>query len=263
MTSRVIVVKIGGAAMKSDLGSCAEDLVYLQNLGWQPVIVYGGGPEISARMRALGIEPQFVNGLRITDETAMGIVKSVLTQEVGPELQAQLESAGAVTRLLTGEHEGCALVEPLSEQGIPLGYVGRVIRVNPAPLLALVKAGIVPLLACIGCDDTGHAFNVNGDLFAAAIARALKADSFVIVTDVQGIKGTEGQILGAIDSESAKRLIDSGIINGGMIPKVTAALEALDSVGSAHIISGGIPSALRRAVLDGVSEGTVLQRVGA
>jgi acetylglutamate kinase len=261
-SGQVLVVKLGGSALSSEATDAVlQDLVLLRFVGMRPVIVHGGGPEISAWQQRIGIEPQFVDGLRVTDASTMEIAKMVLAGKVGPEIVARINGFGGSAIGLSGEDGPTLLVRPQGRDGATaLGFVGEVAQVNPEPVQSVLDQGRIPVVACIGLGYDGQAYNVNADTVAAEMAVALHATKLLLLTDVEGVRDDAGELLSTLDSERAGRLIAAGSISGGMIPKVRAALRALDSAESAHIIDGRVPHALLLEVLTDGGVGTMFVR---
>jgi acetylglutamate kinase len=256
-----LVIKLGGAAMGEDVDSFLQDVVLLRFVGMRPVLVHGGGPEISLWQQRLGLEPKFVNGLRVTDAPTMEVVKMVLTGKIGPELVARIHKLGGQAVGMSGEDGPTLMVRPRgSEDGHDLGFVGEVDQVNAEPVEAVLDQGRIPVIASIGLGVDGDAYNVNADTVAAELAVALKATKLVLLTDVEGVRGPDGELISVLDAAGADRLIESGAINGGMIPKVRAALRALDTVTASHIIDGRVPHALLLELLTERGVGTMVTR---
>jgi acetylglutamate kinase len=255
-----IVVKLGGAAIEGgDIEPVLQDVVLLRFVGLRPVLVHGGGPAISAFQRRMGIESRFVNGLRVTDAQTMEIAKMVLTGKVGPELVATIHRLGGNAIGLSGEDGPTLLVRPrAAEGGEDLGFVGEVVQVNPEPIEAILDQGRVPVIASIGLGYDGQAYNVNADAVAAELAVSLRATKLLLLTDVDGVHDSDGSLISELDTTRAKSLIASGVITGGMIPKVMAALRALDGTRAAHIIDGRVPHTLLLELLTEHGVGTML-----
>lgn len=258
---QTLVIKLGGAAMGEDVDAFLEDVVLLRFVGMRPVLVHGGGPEISSWQRRLGIEPRFVNGLRVTDAPTMEVVKMVLTGKIGPDLVSRLHRLGGQAVGMSGEDGPTLLVRPKDgEDGQELGFVGEVDQVNPEPVEAVLEQGRIPVIASVGLGVDGEAYNVNADTVAAELAVALGASKLILLTDVEGVRDADGELISALDAAAAERLITSGAINGGMIPKVRAALRALESVSASHIIDGRVSHSLLLELLTERGVGTMVTR---
>ena len=254
-----LVIKVGGAgAAGGDVDSVLQDVVLLRFVGMRPVIVHGGGQEISAWQARVGLEPRFVNGLRVTDAPTMEITKMVLTGKVGPDIVARIHRLGAGAIGLSGEDGPTLLVRPrASEPGAELGYVGDVDQVNPEPIAAVLNQGRIPVVASIGIGYDGQAYNVNADTVAAELAIALHATKLILLTDVEGVRDAAGELLSELDASRADQLVAQGVVTDGMIPKVHAALRAVDGGTDAHIIDGRVPHSLLLELLTERGVGTM------
>lgn len=262
-----MVIKYGGAAMsKANLKEeFATDIALLRYVGIKPVIVHGGGDEISAYMEKLGLPVKFVDGLRVTDEAAMEVAKMVLVGKVNKEIVSLINSKGAPAVGLCGDDGRLLKAEPLVRRGadgtvLDLGLVGRVTDVN-IELLTTLEADYVPVVASVGAGISGESFNINADTVAGALAAALKAEKIIFLTDVAGLmrdlKDTSTIISECTDDE-VRQLIESGKVSRGMIPKLEAVLTSLaNGVRAAHIIDGRIAhSVLLEIMTDDAGLGT-------
>jgi acetylglutamate kinase len=238
---QVVVIKLGGNAIEQARDETLLDIVLLRYVGMQPLIVHGGGPEITALSERLGLKSEFKNGLRITDEKTMEVVKMVLTGKVSPDLVATIHRLGGQAVGMSGEDGPTIIAEPLDES---MGFVGRVTQVNKEPITALLGRGYIPVIASIGLGYDGHAYNINADTVAAEIAVTLKAAKVILLTDVPGVLGVDGQVVPVLSRDDARKRIDAGEVTGGMIPKLEACLRSLDGVPFAHIVDGRTPHAL-------------------
>ncbi len=258
-SGHTMVIKLGGAAAASgDVDAVLQDIVLLRFVGMRPVLVHGGGPEISSWQERMGMTPRFVNGLRVTDEATMEVVKMVLTGKVGPDLVSRIHRLGGSAIGLSGEDGPTLLVRPAqSESGEDLGRVGEVDHVNVEPVLSILDQGRIPVVASIGLGYDGEGYNVNADTVAAELAVALRATKLILLTDVDGVRDAGGSLLSELDRERAATLTADGVISGGMLPKVRAALRALDGVEAAHIIDGRVPHALLLELLTSEGVGTM------
>ena len=261
-SGHIVVVKLGGSAMSPDASEAVlQDTVLLRFVGIRPVLVHGGGFEISAWQERVGIEPRFVDGLRITDAPTMEIAKMVLTGKVGPEIVARIHGLGGSAIGLSGEDGPTLLVRPRrASSGEELGFVGEVAQVNPEPIQSVLDQGRIPVIASIGLGYDGHAYNVNADTVAAELAVALGASKLVLLTDVEGVRDARGELLSSLDSSGAQALLDQGVVSGGMIPKVHAALRAVEGSASAHIIDGRVAHALLLELLTERGVGTMFTK---
>ena len=246
-TGRTVVIKYGGHAMEdpalADL--FAQDVVLMRLVGMNPVVVHGGGPQISDLMRRLGKEPEFVDGLRVTDAESVDIVRMALVGKVNREIVGALNQHGSYAVGLSGEDAGLIKVEMRDER---LGFVGDVSSIDPSIVHKLVNEELIPVIATIGVDELGQAYNINADTVAGAIALALHAEKLVYLTDVAGLYadyGDESTLISQTDVDGIAAMLASGQADGGMIPKLESCIEALrGGVRRAHILDGRIPHAL-------------------
>jgi acetylglutamate kinase len=252
---QTVVIKLGGNAIEQSRDETLLDVVLLRYVGMQPVLVHGGGPEITAMSERLGLKATFKQGLRVTDEKTMEVVKMVLTGKVSPDLVAAIHRLGGQAVGMSGEDGPTIISEPLDES---LGFVGRVTQVNKEPITALLSRGYIPVIASIGLGYDGHAYNINADTVAAEIALALKAAKLILLTDVPGVQGPDGNVLAVLSREEARKRIGAGEVTGGMIPKLEACLRALDGVPLAHIIDGRTKHALLLELFTEAGIGTMV-----
>jgi acetylglutamate kinase len=238
---QIVVVKVGGNAIEQARDETLLDIVLLRYVGMQPVLVHGGGPEITAMSERLGLKAEFKNGLRITDDKTMEVVKMVLTGKVNPDIVGAIIRLGGQAVGMSGEDGPSIIAEPLAEG---MGFVGRVTQINREPITALLGRGYIPVIASIGLGYDGHAYNINADTVAAEIAVALGAAKLILLTDVPGVLGVDGNVIAVLTREDARHRIDAGEVTGGMIPKLEACLRSLDAVPFAHIVDGRTPHAL-------------------
>ena len=258
-SARPIVVKIGGSTLgKSD--TSFQDLVTLQRQGCVPVVVHGGGQAITQWMQRQGLPPRFIRGLRVTDGPSLEIVVAVLTGLINKQLVADIIALGGKVVGLSGV-DGAILQARIADP--ELGFVGDVVHVNPEPVMELVKAGYMPVLAPVGVrlpersQDGCSLLNINGDTAAGCLAWSLGAEKLVFLTDVEGVLDSSGRLIFRLSAREARGLIVSGTAKGGMIPKLEACIKALERVAEARIIDGRSPQALLHAI-DGNSGGTWL-----
>jgi acetylglutamate kinase len=238
---QIVVVKVGGNAIEQARDETLLDIVLLRYVGMQPVLVHGGGPEITAMSERLGLKAEFKNGLRITDDKTMEVVKMVLTGKVNPDIVGAIIRLGGQAVGMSGEDGPSIIAEPLAEG---MGFVGRVTQINREPITALLGRGYIPVIASIGLGYDGHAYNINADTVAAEIAVALGAAKLILLTDVPGVLGVDGNVVAVLTREDARQRIDAGEVTGGMIPKLEACLRSLDAVPFAHIVDGRTPHSL-------------------
>jgi acetylglutamate kinase len=252
-----IVIKLGGSTLEEARANVLEDLVLLRYVGINPVLVHGGGAEITAWQQRLGMEPQFVDGLRVTDEKSMEIVKMVLTGKVNPELVTAIHSLGGQAVGMSGEDGPCVLVRPAGGD-VDLGMVGEVAQVNPEPVTALLERGYIPVIASVGLGYDGKSYNVNADTVAAEMAVALGARKLILLTDVEGVLDASGHLISEMVSHDIDERIADGTVSGGMIPKVRACARALAGAEKAHIIDGRVPHAIILELLTERGIGTMI-----
>ena len=259
MAAPPIVVKIGGSTLGSH-DTTLKDLVTLQNQGVDVVVVHGGGNVISQWMQRQGIPPRFVNGLRVTDEASLEIVVAVLTGLINKELVAQMHVLGGRAIGISGIDGGLLEARVADPE---LGYVGEIASVNSGAIKALLNGGYMPMIAPLArqCqDDSDHSggpLNINGATVAGELAHALGAERLVFLTDVEGVMDGAGRVIRRLDQRRASLLFQSGVVRGGMIPKLAACLRALERSPVADIIDGRKPEALLDC-LNGRSTGTTI-----
>jgi acetylglutamate kinase len=245
---RTVVVKYGGAAMKDSSlkDKVIRDVVFLACVGLRPVVVHGGGPEINSWLGKLGIEAQFKNGLRVTDAATMDVVEMVLVGRVNKELVSLINRAGGKAVGLCGKDGNLIKARPEGREGI--GFVGEVNSVDINLLESLVSSGYIPVVSSVAADETGQAYNINADTVAGELAAALGAEKLILLTDTVGILKDykdPSTLIARVDIQEARQLIETGVVGGGMIPKVTCCVRSLaQGVRAAHIIDGRIPHAL-------------------
>jgi acetylglutamate kinase len=246
-SGKTVVIKYGGHAMEDpQLAELfAQDVVLMRLVGMNPVVVHGGGPQISDLMRRLGKEPEFVDGLRVTDAETVDIVRMALVGKVNREIVASVNRHGSYAVGLSGEDAGLITVDARSEK---LGFVGDIRRIDPSILERLVREELIPVVATVGVDDAGQAYNVNADTVAGAIAESLRAEKLVYLTNVPGLYtdlADESSLVSRIEVDGLAALADGGGISEGMIPKVRSCVDAVKAgVTRAHILDGRIPHAL-------------------
>ena len=263
---KIVVVKYGGNAMINEelKHAVMRDMVLLSLIGVKVVLVHGGGPEISHMLKRVGKESVFVDGLRVTDEETSEIVQMVLAGKINKGLVAQLDNLGGRAMGICGMDGGLIQAEMLDPR---LGYVGRIREVRPQPLLDLLEKGYIPVVSSIGCDASGHVYNINADTAAAAVAASLHAESLISMTDIPGIlrdPSNPSSIIRKVDLTQAKQLMDEGIISGGMIPKVNCCMDAIQAgVKKVFIIDGRVPHAILVETLTDEGIGTMFVKEDA
>ena len=254
-SGKTVVIKYGGKAMTEERlkNSFAQDVVLMKYIGINPVIVHGGGPQINEMMKRLGLEPKFVKGVRVTDAQTMEIVEMVLGGVINKEIVALINRHGGRAVGLTGKDGGLIRAKKVKgaedssegDEPVDMGLVGEVEEINPQVILNLDQDRFIPVIAPVGADEAGRTYNINADWVAAAVASSLRAEKLLLLTDVKGILDEEGRLLPTLAKKEAARLMKQGIIKEGMLPKVKAALTAVEGgVNKAHIIDGRVPHAL-------------------
>lgn len=260
---KIVVVKYGGNAMINEelKHDVMRDMVLLNLIGVKVVLVHGGGPEISAMLKRVGKESQFVDGLRVTDEETSEIVQMILAGKINKSLVAKLDNLGGRAMGICGMDGGLIKARMIDER---LGYVGEIVSVNPQPIHDLLEKGYIPVVSTIGCDETGHVYNINADTAAAAIAASLKAESLISMTDTPGLlmdAKNPDSLIHRIDLKGAEKLKEDGVISGGMIPKIDCCTQAIrEGVRKVFIIDGRIPHALLMETLTDEGLGTMFKK---
>ena len=256
-----VVVKYGGNAMVDPELALrfAEDIVLLQSVGIRTVVVHGGGPQIGDVMQRLGKEPEFRDGLRVTDAETLDIARMVLVGKVNRDIVSAINRHGPLAVGLSGEDAG--LIEA-DVRNPDLGFVGDVKAVNPAIIERLLAENLIPVVSTIGADLAGQAYNINADTVAGAVAAALDAEKVVYLTDVEGLLADvddPASLISSIDVADLGRLVDDGVLTGGMIPKIAACLDAIaGGVRSAHLLDGRVPHVVLLELFTDAGVGTMI-----
>ncbi|MEK6712141.1 MAG: acetylglutamate kinase [Nitrospinota bacterium] len=269
---KTVVIKYGGAAqVERELHApFAQDVVLLKYVGINVVVVHGGGPQIGDLLKRIGKATEFIEGLRVTDEETVGVVEMVLSGSINKGIVRLINRHGGAAVGLSGSDAGLTRARKLTlsrknaegaDEVVDLGHVGEVVEVSPGIIHHLTRAHYIPVIAPLGVDDDGKVYNINADSAAGAIAGALAAEKFILLTDVPGILGKEGKLISTLRSGDVQRLREEGVIRGGMIPKVEACLEALASgVTKTHIVDGRVPHAVLLEVFTDEGVGTQIVR---
>ncbi|MGI6193478.1 MAG: acetylglutamate kinase [Christensenellales bacterium] len=262
---KTVVIKYGGNAMTSDdlTQKILQDITLLKFIGMNPIVVHGGGPDINALLRLLNIQPAFHNGLRITDEATMQAVQMVLTGKINVDIVAKLNALGGKAIGLNGKDAKLIEVEKLPPQdGVDLGYVGRITNINTKLLNLLTGDEYIPVIAPIGCGPNGESFNINADTVAGAVAAALKAEKLIFLTDIDGIRQDPKDpdtLIYHIGVAEVKKLMENGTIDGGMLPKVQGCIDAIEhGVNRTHILNGTIPHPILLEIFTDSGIGTMV-----
>jgi N-acetylglutamate kinase (EC 2.7.2.8) len=260
---RTVVVKYGGAAMKDEAlrEGVIRDVVTMSFMGLRPIIVHGGGPEINTWLAKLNIQPQFVNGLRVTDSATMEVVEMVLVGRVNKQIVELINLQGGSAVGLCGKDGSLIRARPHGDEVI--GFVGEVSSINTRVLETLIQSGHIPVVSSVASDETGQAYNINADTVAGEIAAAIGAEKLILLTDVVGIlrdRHDPQSLIRSLTIQQARNLIAEGVVGGGMIPKVQCCVRSLaQGVRAAHIIDGRVPHSL---LLEIFSDGGVGSMMG-
>lgn len=272
---RTFVIKYGGHAMGDAARSFefARDIVLLKQVGMNPVVVHGGGPQIGEMLERLRIQSSFVDGLRVTDEATVEIVEMVLSGRINKGIVASINEAGGNAVGLSGKDGGLVRARKLTrlkrdpesriEQVLDIGFVGEPEHVNPHLLEEFIRSDVIPVIAPIGFGPGGETFNINADTMAGAIAKAMGAERLLLLTDVQGVLDGDGTLIETMTAAEAHRMIDDGTIHGGMVPKIQTCLDVVeDGVAGAVIMDGRVPHALLLELFTEHGVGTLIRREG-
>ncbi|MGK7933238.1 MAG: acetylglutamate kinase [Microcystaceae cyanobacterium] len=242
---KTVVVKYGGAAMKDSSlkDKVIRDIIFMSCVGLRPVVVHGGGPEINSWLEKLKIEPQFKDGLRVTDAPTMDVVEMVLVGRVNKELVSLINQAGGKAVGLCGKDGNLITARPVGQEGV--GFVGEVSTVDARLVESLVNNGYIPVISSVAADETGQAYNINADTVAGEMAAALGAEKLILLTDTPGILldyKEPSSLITKLNIQEARELIAQGVVSGGMIPKVNCCVRSLaQGVRAAHILDGRLP----------------------
>lgn len=267
LSGKTIVIKYGGNAMTDPIltRKIIQDIVLLKFVGMNPIVVHGGGPAINAALAQYQIEPQFHNGLRITDEKTMEIVQMVLMGKINTDLVAQMNSLGGKAIGLCGKDANLIRVTKKSmPDGTDLGYVGDIVDINTNLLTFLIQDQYIPIIAPVGSGPHGESYNINADIAAGAIASHMKAEKLIYLTDIDGVRrhpDDPSSLIYEIEQHEIESLIDDGTISGGMIPKVESCLRALrGGVNAVTILNGTIPHPILLEIFTDTGVGTMVKR---
>lgn len=262
---KIVIVKYGGSAMVDEelKRNVIKDVVLLKLVGFKPIIVHGGGKEISRWVGKVGMEPQFINGLRVTDADTMEVAEMVLGK-VNKELVALVQSLGVKAVGISGKDGGLLKVEKKLSDGQDIGYVGNVKEVNPKILYDLLEKDFLPIVFPVGMDEDFHTYNINADDAACAIAESMKAEKLAFLTDIEGVYrdyDDPDSLISELHVNEAEKLITDGHVGGGMIPKLQNCIDAIEKgVSRVHILDGRIPHSLLLEIFTNKGIGTAILR---
>ena len=264
---KTVVIKFGGNAMVDEAlkSSFAQDIVLLKQVGVNPVIVHGGGPQIGRLLEQIGKESRFIEGMRVTDNETMDVVEMVLGGLVNKQIVSLINSHGGRAVGLTGKDGGMITARKMrldkaEQESHDLGQVGEVDSIDASVVRMLDDGNFIPVIAPIGVGPDGSSYNINADLVAGKLASVLKAEKLLLLTNTPGVLDPEGALLTGLDAEETDRLIDKGIIHGGMLPKVFCALEAVRrGVKTSHIIDGRVRHSVLLELLTDSGVGTLIK----
>ncbi|MCG6952588.1 MAG: acetylglutamate kinase [Burkholderiales bacterium] len=266
---KTIVVKLGGNAMVDEAlqAGFARDVVLLKLVGMNPVVVHGGGPQIEKLLTQLGIKSEFVQGMRVTDAATMDVVEMVLGGAVNKDIVTLINQAGGRAVGLTGQDGGFIRARKMMmpakdrpDELLDIGQVGEIEVIDPRVIAILEDGGFIPVVAPIGIGQDGHSYNINADLVAGKLAEVLRAEKLILLTNAPGVLDEKGALLTGVTPREIDAMVATGALSGGMLPKISAALDAARSgVKSVHIIDGRVPHALLLEVLTDQGVGTLIR----
>ncbi|MGP5415827.1 acetylglutamate kinase [Psychrobacter faecalis] len=269
---KLIVVKYGGNAMTDPAleSSFARDIVLLKTVGMHPVVVHGGGPQVDNLLKELGRQSDRIDGMRVTDKSTMDIVEMVLGGSVNKSIVSLINKHGGRAIGLTGKDANLILAKKLMMEKIgadgvaapvDLGFVGDVVSVNKDVINMLIASDFIPVIAPLGVDSEGNTYNINADLVAGKVAEFLQAEKLMLLTNIKGVLGRDGEVVTGLTPKKVDGLIEDGTISGGMIPKIQCALDAVRSgVKSAVIVDGRVPHATLLEIFTNKGVGTLISR---
>lgn len=267
---KTIVVKFGGNAMTDEAlqASFARDVVLMKLVGMNPIVVHGGGPQIGDLLEQLKIESHFVDGMRVTNEATMDVVQMVLGGLINKDIVGLINAHGGRAIGLTGKDADLVRARPMKLKAkadgsapVDLGHVGDVAHIDRAVIDLLVASEYIPVIAPIGIGEDGASYNINADVVAGRLAEAVDAEKLILLTNTPGLLDAQGQVLTGLTAKKVADLIDDGTIHGGMLPKITHALEAVEhGVRSAHIIDGRVEHAVLLEIFTDTGIGTLITR---
>jgi len=264
-SGKTIVIKYGGHAMVDEAlkMSVMKDIVLMRFVGMNPILVHGGGPEITEMLKRVGKESTFINGLRVTDSETMEIVEMVLTGKTNKSLVSLINKLGGKAVGLSGKDANLIIAEKSQPNGADIGFVGKPVQINPDILFTLTREGYIPVISSVAIGANGESYNMNADHIAGELVVAVGAAKLVMLTDVKGIYGDKNDpstLHSVLKASEAKKMIQSGAIDKGMIPKVEACITALKGeVEKTHIIDGSVPNSLLMEIFTDEGIGTMIE----
>jgi len=256
---KTFVIKYGGNAMVDEAlkESFARDIVLMKRIGMNPIVVHGGGPQISSLLKRLGKKTEFIKGIRVTDSETMDVVQMVLGGLVNKEIVSLINSQGGAAVGLTGKDAQLIYAKKLED--IDVGHVGEIISIDTSVIDLLISGDFIPVIAPIGVGEDGKSYNINADTVAGKMAEVMKAEKLMLLTNTSGVLDKQGELLTGLNASRVKELIDNGTIEGGMLPKIQCALDAVEGgVHSAHIIDGRVEHAVLLEILTDQGVGTLI-----
>lgn len=265
LSGKTIVVKYGGNAMINEelKETIVEDIALLKLIGANPIVVHGGGPDITNALKSFNIETKFINGLRYTDEETMKIAQMVLVGKTNKEIVSLIEKHGGNAIGISGIDGKCIKCEKkttiVDDKEVELGFVGNIVKVDGKVINLICKDKYIPVIAPIGIDDEGNSYNINADDVASAVAAAVGAEKLIFLTDIEGVKDNEGNVIYVMSCDEVHENIKNGVISGGMIPKVSGCVDAIDAgVQKVHIIDGRVHHCLLLEIFTDKGVGTMI-----
>ncbi len=271
-SGEIFVIKYGGHAMgEESLGEAfARDVVLMKQIGINPVVVHGGGPQIGAMLERLAIKSEFIDGLRVTDKDTVGIVEMVLSGQINKQIVTAINAAGGHAVGLSGKDGPLIEAQKLRrtqrdpdsniEKILDLGFVGEPVQINPAILTVFKQSDIIPVIAPIGVGPNGETYNINADTVAGALAKAVEAAKLVMLTDIAGVMDGDGELISKMTPTQARSMIASGEATGGMIPKLETCLDYVEETeGAAHILDGRLAHAVLLEIFTEHGTGTMIE----
>ena len=265
-SGKTIVVKYGGNAMINDelKNSVMEDITLLKYIGLKPIVVHGGGPDISKALNDRGVKSQFVNGLRVTDKITMETAQQVLIGKTNKEIVSLISNKGGRAVGISGIDgsfiECKKQYTEVDGEKVDIGYVGDIVHIKKCLIELLASDQYIPVIAPIGTDSEGNSYNINADTVAAAVASAMQAEKLILLTDVEGVKDKNDEVIYEVHESEIQPLIDNGTISGGMIPKILGCLDAIrEGVTGVHIIDGRVPHCLLLEIFTKTGIGTLIK----